>query len=256
MKLPIDAHLMTTTVSRNGNLIVDQEYNNTEDTALTKYQQTDNDEEDVGDDTLDLLLKLEILIACSDGSYDPITSKAAFKRVVTDSEMGLTQCSAPVNTNPKYMNSYRAEYAGIRSLVKYLKTRELYHKKIIIYCDSKSCVDELKDKYEPSITDLEKPESDIIRSIKSMAKTFKTLQFEWVKAIRMTTMRFHSTNDLPVRLNIACDNSAKECMRNCIKPTKRARPMEGAGATLYLGTNMVTTEIREQIQYALHKSPK
>eukprot|EP00956_Cyclotella_meneghiniana_P026458 scaffold57247_cov37-Cyclotella_meneghiniana.AAC.4 len=26
--------------------------------------------------------------------------------------------------------------------------------------------------------------------------------------------------------------------------------MEGAGATLYLGTNMVTTEMREQIQYA------
>ena len=106
MKLPIDAHPVTTTLSRNGNLIADQEYNNTENTDLTKYQQTDNDEEEVGDTTLEILQKSDTLIACSDGSYDPITSKAAFNwRVVTDSETGLTQCSAPVNTNPKYMNS-------------------------------------------------------------------------------------------------------------------------------------------------------
>ena len=252
LKLPIDAHPVTTTLSRNGNLIADQEYNNTENTELTKYQQTDNDEEEVGDTTLEILQKSDTLIACSDGSYDPITSKAAFNwRVVTDSETGLTQCSAPINTNPKYMNSYRAEYAGIRSLVKYLKARELYHKKITIYCDSKSCVNELNNKYELSMTDLDKPESDIIRSIKSMASTFKTLQFEWVKG--------HQDDDdetpfderpLPVRLNIACDIAAKECMRKCIKPNKRPRPMEGAGATLYLGTNMVTTEMKEQIQYA------
>ena len=133
----------------------------------------------------------------------------------------------------------------------YLKARGLTQKDITVYCDSKSCVDELNNDYDLSITDLEKPESDIIKSIKTMARTFKTLKFAWVKG-------HQDDNDdtpfeqrpLPVRLSIACDKAAKECMRNCIKPKKRARPMEGAGATLYLGTNMVTTEMKEQIQYA------
>eukprot|EP00956_Cyclotella_meneghiniana_P025350 scaffold52669_cov40-Cyclotella_meneghiniana.AAC.16 len=47
----------------------------------------------------------ETLIACSDGSYDPIEQKAAFNwRIVTENETGLTSGSAPVNTNPKYLN--------------------------------------------------------------------------------------------------------------------------------------------------------
>ena len=55
---------------------------------------------------------------------------------------------------------------------------------------------------------------------------------------------------LPVRLNIQCDLAAKECLKNCMKPTKRAPPLEGAKATLYLGTNIVTAEMSEQIHYA------
>ena len=62
---------------------------------------------------MEILLKSETLITCSDGSYDLITAKAAFNwRIVTDSELGLTECSAPVNTNPKYLNSYRANMQG------------------------------------------------------------------------------------------------------------------------------------------------
>ena len=55
---------------------------------------------------------------------------------------------------------------------------------------------------------------------------------------------------IEVQLNIACDTAAKECMRRCIKPTKRSQPLEGAGATLYFGNSMVTTNMKEQIQYA------
>eukprot|EP00956_Cyclotella_meneghiniana_P015237 scaffold23138_cov41-Cyclotella_meneghiniana.AAC.7 len=84
-----------------------------------------------------------------------------------------------------------------------------------------------------------------------MARTFKALNFAWVKCHQDDNDNTpFDQRPLPVRLNIACDSAATECMRNCIKPKKRARPMDGAGATLYLGTNMVTTEMKEQIQYA------
>eukprot|EP00956_Cyclotella_meneghiniana_P029982 scaffold74408_cov39-Cyclotella_meneghiniana.AAC.1 len=84
-----------------------------------------------------------------------------------------------------------------------------------------------------------------------MMEDFKDLTIEWIKG--------HQDDDdetnfedrpLPVRLNIQCDLAAKECLKNCMKPTKRARPLEGAKATLYLGTNMVTAEMSEQIHYA------
>eukprot|EP00956_Cyclotella_meneghiniana_P037185 scaffold135302_cov69-Cyclotella_meneghiniana.AAC.13 len=55
---------------------------------------------------------------------------------------------------------------------------------------------------------------------------------------------------LPVRLNIQCDLAANECLKNSIKPKKRAPPLEGAKATLYLGMNMVTSDMSEQIHYA------
>ena len=178
LELPPDAHPVTTTVSRNENLIADQDFGNITDSTLSEYQKLDSDEEEVNGSNLEILLNSEVLTTCSDGSYDPITAKAAFNwRIVTDNELGLTECSAPVNTNPKYLNSYRAEYAGIRSLVNYLKARGLRQKDITVYCDSKSCVDELNNDYDLSITDLEKPESDIIKSIKTMARTFKTLKF-------------------------------------------------------------------------------
>ena len=37
---------------------------------------------------------------------------------------------------------------------------------------------------------------------------------------------------------------------NWIKPTKRAPPLERGKATLYLGMNMVTSEMSEQIHFA------
>jgi hypothetical protein len=39
-------------------------------------------------------------------------------------------------------------------------------------------------------------------------------------------------------------------MRKSAQPTTRPRPLEGSRATLYFGNTMVTTEMKEQIQYA------
>ena len=65
------------------------------------------EDEEIDTPSIDILRDSDELIACSDGSYDPIEQKAAFNwRIVTPMEQGLTTGSVPVNTNPKYLNSY------------------------------------------------------------------------------------------------------------------------------------------------------
>eukprot|EP00956_Cyclotella_meneghiniana_P004884 scaffold6044_cov63-Cyclotella_meneghiniana.AAC.1 len=84
-----------------------------------------------------------------------------------------------------------------------------------------------------------------------MMKEFKDLTIEWVRGHQDDNDETNiNDRPLPVRLNIQCDLAAKECLKNCMKPKKRAPPLEGAKATLYLGTNMVTAEMSEQIHYA------
>ena len=112
-------------------------------------------------------------IACYDGSYNPIEQKAAFNwRIVR---------SAPVNTNPKYLNSYQAEFAGLRGVIRYMRKHDLHKKKITLYCDGKSCVDALNSDIEFTSASLERAESDIIQSIQKIMKDFTNLNIEWVK---------------------------------------------------------------------------
>eukprot|EP00956_Cyclotella_meneghiniana_P031964 scaffold85834_cov44-Cyclotella_meneghiniana.AAC.5 len=222
-----------------------------------EQRQDSEDVEDMDEDDLTTLKNSETLVACSDGSYDPIEQKAAFIwRIVTENEMGLTSGSTPVDTNPKYFNSYRAEFADLRGVIRHMRKHDLHKKKITLYCDGKSCVDALNSNIEFTSASLERAESDIIQATQKIMKDFTNLNIEWVKGhlddddddddddIEL------SERSLPVRLNIQCDLAAKECLRNSVKPSKRAPPMEGAKATLYLGTNIVTTEMAEQIHYA------
>jgi hypothetical protein len=128
----------------------------------------------------------------------------------------------------------------------------LHRKKIKIYCDGKSCVDILNKGGTSTSTDyLEKAEHDIIVAIFKIIEEFEDVTFEWVQG--------HQDDDddtpyekrpLEVQLNIDCDNAAKECLRNQVFPSRRPKPSEGAQATLYFGTTMVTTELKEQIQSA------
>jgi hypothetical protein len=104
---------------------------------------------------------------------------------------------------------------------------------------------------EGSLTELERSESDIIKSIFANLKEFTSVEFCWVKGHQddEDDVEFEK-RPIPVRLNIACDAAAKECMRKSVHPTSRPRPLEGSRATLYFGNTMVTTEMKEQIQYA------
>ena len=58
----------------------------------------------------------------SDGSYDPISGKAAYAWIITTpGKTSWIKKSDTVRGNPRYMTSYRSELAGIISLLKYIK---------------------------------------------------------------------------------------------------------------------------------------
>ena len=132
-----------------------------------------------------------------------------------------------------------------------MRKNGLHHKKIKLYCDGKSCVDALNSNQYFTAASLERAESDIIQATQKIMKDFTDLTIEWIKGHQDEDDEMNiEDRPLPVRLNIQCDLAAKECLKNCIKPTKRAPPLEGAKATLYLGMNMVTSEMSEQIHFA------
>ena len=56
-------------------------------------------------------------------------------------------------------------------------------------------------------------------------------------------------------MNTDYNIEAKEVMWGSEALEGRYEPTEGAGAILYLGNNMVTTKMGEQIQYAAHAPP-
>eukprot|EP00956_Cyclotella_meneghiniana_P019828 scaffold34484_cov39-Cyclotella_meneghiniana.AAC.4 len=245
-KLPFKSHPISVTEGREGHIHPDNQYDIVEYPNYSQYEV--NDDEEIDTPSMDILRASEELIACSDGSYDPIEQKAAFNwRIVTPMEQGLTTSSAPVNTNPKYLNSYRAEFAGLRGVIRYMLKNDLHQKKITLYFDGQSCVNALNSNHDFTAASMERAESDIIQSTQKMMKDFKDLTIEWIRGHQDDNDEMNiDDRPLPVRLNIQCDLAAKECM----KPKKRAPPLEGAKATLYLETNIVTAEMSEQIHYA------
>ena len=250
-RLPHDAHPTSMSEGRDGHFHPDTQYDIIEYPQERRREM--DEEEEVEISSLETLQESEEILACSDGSYDPIEQKAAFNwRIVTPSEQGLTTGSAPVNTNPKYLNSYRAEFTGLRGVIRYMRKNGLHHKKIKLYYDGKSCVDALNSNQYFTAASLERAESDIIQATQKIMKDFTDLTIEWIKGHQDEDDEMNiEDRPLPVRLNIQCDLAAKECLKNSIKPMKRAPPFKGAKPTLYLSMNMVTSEISEQIHYAV-----
>jgi ribonuclease HI len=251
--LPTEAHPAELIETSEGKFQPRWKFSSIVNKARQDEKRTDEDEEKAECENVDILERAEELIACSDGSYNPISQKAAFNwRIITREENGLTSVSAPVMTNQKYLNPYRAEFAGLRSLIRYLKKKKLHRKRIRIHCDSKSCVDLLqKGRHTDDLASLEKAESDIITSIQKLLEDFDDTIIIWVKSHQDDDDDIaYEDRPLEVRLNIDCDLAAKACLERCERPTKRPPPLEGVEATLYFGVNMVTKDVNGQIQYA------
>jgi fructose-specific phosphotransferase system component IIB len=98
-------------------------------------------EEENSDDTDENVEKIDerfiyeaaSIIAASDSSVDNFHGEASFNwRITTWTKKGLITRSAFAEGNPKYMNSYRGEMAGVHDLIKWLHSKGMTRKKIKI----------------------------------------------------------------------------------------------------------------------------
>ena len=97
------------------------------------------------------------------------------------------------------------------------------------------------------LTDLTDAESDLITVMRSMLRQLKKVALG------------HQEDNIPYeslpyksQLNIDCDVKGKECMWDSKISDTRPDPSKGAGEILYLGNDIVTAEMTEQIDYTAH----
>ena len=155
--LPPEAHPIEASVSGD-NLHPSQPYDLT---PLAQFPVTNEDDDlEVVDGAY--VRSARAILAASDSSVDPIDGRATFNwRITTIKKVGLISKCDVVRSNPKYMNSYRGEFAGLNSLITWLLHNSFHTKNIKIVCDNKSCVDVLLDLHiQP--TDLNEAEADLI----------------------------------------------------------------------------------------------
>jgi ribonuclease HI len=185
------------------------------------------------------------ILAASDSSVDPIDGRATFNwRITTTRKVGLISKCDVVRSNPKYMNSYRGEFAGLNSLITWLLDNSFHTKTIKIVCDNRSCVDILQDLHI-QLTDLDKAEADLIIDTRRKLSRFAQVTVEWVKGHQDDSIPYE---DLPLeaQLNVDCDQGAKKHMTTITASTNRPEPLPGSKATLYIGPHMVTTELKNK----------
>jgi hypothetical protein len=194
------------------------------------------------------------ILAASDSSVDPIYGRATFNwRITTTRKVGLISKCDVVRSNPKYMNSYRGEFAGLNSLITWLLENSFHTKIVKIVCDNRSFFDILQDLHI-QLTDLDKAEADLILDTRRKLSKFAQVTVEWVKGHQDDSVPYE---DLPfeAQLNVDCDHGAKSHLATISTSTTCPEPLPGSKATLYIGPHMVTTELNEQIQYA-SQAPK
>ena len=205
----------------------------------------DLDEElDVVD--LDYIREATTLYAVFDSSVDPIDGTATFNWCVTTAERrGLVSRSDFMQSNPKYMNSYRGEFVGLKDLTAWLVQNDLHRKQVQISCNNEGCVNMLQ-YFTMELTDLDKAEADLIRDTRANQSKFTDVEVLWVKGHQDEHVTY---DELPLlaQLNVDCDAAANKHLQEGSHPTTSPVPLPGSKATLFFGNNMVTPEINEQI---------
>ena len=117
-------------------------------------------------------------------------------------------------------------------------------------CDNKGAIDNTDFPYL-NLDDMTAAEGDLIKVITETLPDYPNIT---LKHVRGHQDRGTSYRNLPLeeQLNVDCDREAKREMREQLTLTTRPDPIEGVGATLYIGNNMITTNINEEIAYAAH----
>ena len=106
----------------------------------------------------------------SDGSMDPMTGNAGFEWVIAlDNKAAWVKHAETVRANPKYMTSFRVEFAGVHNMLKYIVDNGLHDKKITIWCDNEAVIKVLA-QTDPYLADLTNSEGDLLKGSKEYCK--------------------------------------------------------------------------------------
>ena len=216
----------------------------------------DTSEESSTDDRtdFDILQDADRIVAVSesDASVDPITGEATYAwRVTTWSNRGLIRRSLFVNGNPDYMNSYRAELAGLHNLIHWMIEAGFNGKHVTISCDNEACVNGLSTTF-CGLSDLDKAKADLLVPCRNALKSFRRYEIIWTRGHQDEEIPF---DELPLlaQMNVLCDRDAKECMKEGLRPPHKVKISNGVKAELVLGNHVVTNNLSEQIHLPLHR---
>ena len=203
---------------------------------------------------LDRLVSSDRATGVSDGSLDPVSGKAAFAWVLAlPDRTAWVKRSTPVRSNPRYISSYRVELAGMCDLLEYILENDLGHIVIDLWCDNKAVVDLLMRPDPYSLTDLDSAESDLTQKATDILAKLPNVTLQHVHGHQDDDIAY---DDLPfeAQLNVDCDVAAGTCASTMTPADAPPTPVRGSRAMLYLGNDMVTTEMEEQIQYKAHSN--
>ncbi|KAL7524207.1 hypothetical protein ACHAWF_001630 [Thalassiosira exigua] len=170
---------------------------------------------------LDRLVAGKRATGVSDGSLDPVSGKAGLAWVVNLPDRTVwIKWNAPVRSNHRYISSYSA--------VDLLTIPDLY-----------------------SLADLNSAESDLTKKATDILAKLPNVTLQHVHGHQDDEVAY---GNLPFKaqLNVDCDKAAHVYMTAMTPGDAPPTPVCGSRAMLYLGNDMVTTEMEEQIQYKAH----
>eukprot|EP01082_Thalassiosira_pseudonana_P008637 g7672.t1 g7672 contig26:13077-14873(-) len=195
-----------------------------------------------------VLRNAQRLTVVSDGSMDPISGQVAFAWVITQQDRsGYVKHSKPIRTNPKYMTSFRSELEGVHDVISYLATNHYTGKKIDLWCDNKWCIDALN-KPGDSLDELGKAEGALLKATRNLLTEFVDIILHHIYGHQDDNTSYENL-EFQSHLNVDCDGEAKRQIR-ASSISGRAEAEPGTSAMLYLGDDLITSHMAEQIQYA------
>jgi hypothetical protein len=128
------------------------------------------------------------LLACSDGSYSPITRKGSHGWVLATTESQLWKGAGPVDGHPELISPYRAELSGLVALLHVLNSVSTYFDvtsgEAIIYCDCLSAIRHLKPRMFGGLKDHLVPDYDLLnegRNLLAKLSNCCNIKLTWVK---------------------------------------------------------------------------
>ena len=198
----------------------------------------------------DLLWTSDKIIGVSDSSVDPLTGAAAYCWIMTnEEETGAIARTEPTESDPESMTSYRGELAGVHCMINFLVKNDKTHIPLELWCDNESVLKAINPTVDPTFISLCKAEGALVQQTKLLLRKFKNVTLNHVKGHQDNKIPYEKL-PLPARLNVDCDEFAKDWMQFMDLTKTKPPPLEGAKVAFYLKNALITTNLDKKIQYA------